>query len=63
MPFGWTGHATVFASWPRNPIGWLMLAGPGLALLSIGGTVYAELTYRPGYHLPFGVVGILLDAS
>ncbi len=48
---------------PRNPIGWLMLAGPGLALLSMDGTVYAELTYRPGYHLPFGVVGILLDAS
>jgi hypothetical protein len=48
---------------PRNPIGWLMLAGPGLSLLSIDGTVYAELTYRPGYHLPFGVVGILLDAT
>jgi hypothetical protein len=27
------------------------------------GTLYAELTYRPGYHLPFGVAGILLDAS
>jgi hypothetical protein len=48
---------------PRNPIGWLMLAGPGLELLTIDGTVYAELTYRPGYHLPFGVVGILLDAT
>jgi hypothetical protein len=48
---------------PRNPIGWLMLAGPVLELLSIDGTLYAELTYRPGYHLPFGVAGILLDAS
>jgi hypothetical protein len=48
---------------PRNPIGWLMLAGPALELLSIDGTLYAELTYRPGYHLPFGVAGILLDAS
>jgi len=49
---------------PRNPIGWLMLAGPGLELLTIDGTLYAALTYRPGYHhLPFGVVGILLDAT
>jgi hypothetical protein len=48
---------------PRNPIGWLMLAGPGLELLSVDGTLYAALTYRPGYHLPFGVVGILLDSS
>ncbi len=48
---------------PRNPIGWLMLACPGLELLSIDGTLYAELTYRPGYHLPFGVAGILLDAT
>ena len=47
---------------PRNPIGWLMLAGPALALLSVDGTLYAELTYRPGYHLPFGVAGIVLDA-
>ena len=35
---------------PRNPIGWLMLAGPALALLSTDGTLYATLTYRPGYH-------------
>ena len=48
---------------PRNPIGWLMLVGPGLSLLSIDGTLYAELTFRPGYHLPFGLEGILLDAS
>jgi hypothetical protein len=48
---------------PRNPVGWLMLACPALELLSIDGTLYAELTYRPGYHLPFGVAGILLDAS
>ena len=48
---------------PRNPIGWLMLAGPGLELLTIDGTLYAALTYRPGYQLPFGVVGILLDAT
>ena len=48
---------------PRNAIGWLMLAGPALELLSIDGTVYAELSYRPGYHLAFGVVGVLLNSS
>lgn len=59
------GSVGMVIAWrqPRNPIGWLMLAGPALALLSIDGTLYAALTYRPGYHLPFGVVGILLDAS
>ena len=59
------GSVGLVIAWrqPRNPIGWLMLAGPALALLSIDGTLYAALTYRPGYHLPFGVVGILLDAS
>ena len=48
---------------PRNAIGWLMLAGPALELLSIDGTVYAEFSYRPGYHLAFGVVGVLLNSS
>lgn len=31
---------------PRNPIGLLMLAGPGLELLTINGTQYAALTSR-----------------
>ena len=31
---------------PRNPIGWLMLAGPGLELLTIDGPQYAALTSR-----------------
>lgn len=48
---------------PRNPVGWLMLAGPAVQVFSIDGTLYGELTYRPRYHLPFGVAGILLDAS
>jgi hypothetical protein len=48
---------------PGNPIGWLMLAGPCLELLSIDGTLYATLAYRPGHHLPLAVVGILLDSS
>jgi hypothetical protein len=44
------GSVGLVIAWrqPHNPIGWLMLAGPALALLSIDGTLYAALTYRPG---------------
>jgi hypothetical protein len=43
------GSVGLVIAWrqPRCPIGWLMLSGPALALLSIDGTLYAALT-APG---------------
>jgi hypothetical protein len=48
---------------PRNPIGWLLLAGPVLELLFIDGALYGALAYRPGHHLPLGAVAVLLAYS
>jgi hypothetical protein len=49
---------------PRNPIGWVLLAAPiGAQLLPSVAASYAELAFRLGYHLPFGVTALLLGYS
>jgi hypothetical protein len=49
---------------PGNPIGWVLLAAPiGAQLLPSVAASYAELAYRPGHHLPFGAVALLLEYS
>ncbi|HEY6279135.1 MAG TPA: hypothetical protein VIX86_22715 [Streptosporangiaceae bacterium] len=46
---------------PRNPIGWIFLVTGTCLFLSTAGSDYALLTYRDGYHLPLGPLGLALD--
>jgi hypothetical protein len=45
---------------PRNPIGWLLLAGPAAVFVSDDASPYVLLTYRLGHHLPLGAVAAFL---
>ena len=45
---------------PGNPLGWIFVAIAACLILSSVGGDYAYLIYRHGYHLPLGVVGVLL---
>jgi hypothetical protein len=48
---------------PRNPMGWLLLAGGLLVALNFAAAFYAELDYRLGHHLPLGAVALMLQPS
>jgi hypothetical protein len=48
---------------PRNKVAWLMLsAAVGLLLTNVA-SLYTLLTYRLGYHLPFGAAALLIGYS
>jgi hypothetical protein len=46
---------------PRNPIGWILLVFILLLVLSTDVGDYAVLAYRPGHHLPFAPVAVVLQ--
>jgi len=48
---------------PRNPMGWLLLAGGLLIALNFAASFYADLDYRLGHHLPLGAVALVLQPS
>ncbi len=46
---------------PRNPIGWILLVFILLLVVSTDVGDYAVLAYRPGHHLPFAPVAVVLQ--
>jgi di/tricarboxylate transporter len=46
---------------PRNPIGWLLLAGAAGPLLSAAAGPYVGLVYRLGHRWPFGPLALVLS--
>ncbi|MFY9774960.1 MAG: hypothetical protein WAK28_10365 [Trebonia sp.] len=48
---------------PRNPMGWLLLAGSLLLALNFATSYYTDLNYRLGHHLPLGAVALVLQPS
>ena len=46
---------------PRNPLGWLLLAIGTCLIVANDGSDYALLAYRPGHHLPFGLLALGLN--
>jgi len=61
MSFGAVGVVVARAQ-PRNPVGWLLLAGALALALSSAGGEYAVLVYRLRHEsLPLGPVAVLVD--
>ena len=48
---------------PRNPIGWLLLAGAAGPLLSAAADPYVQLVYRLGHRWPLGPLALVLAES
>jgi hypothetical protein len=45
---------------PRNPLGWLLLVIGDCLILANDGSDYALLAFRPGHHLPLGLLALAL---
>jgi len=48
---------------PRNPMGWLLLAAGVFVSVNFAASLYVELDYRLGHHLPLAGLALLVQPS